>query len=626
MQWLFRGLRADTITRHAVAWLLISVLGYLLIALLTWQGVFQRLEQQAVDLRFLLRGARTSATQPQIVLVTIDDPSLDRLEEPLIFWGPYFTQVVTRLRGIGVKAIGLDVLQTISLERWLPDNDRQLAAAFSGSPQLIMISMWKNRADGRRQLLQPTDQLRYALADPSRQIGFADLYADDDGCIRQQALCEATTDVPVWSFATLVAGRAGLRLDPHTLSRQMPINYVGPSQTFHEVSFYRLIDRYWSEDDTAKLSQALRGKIVLIGARYTGCQDYYSTPFSNQRLINRQSDMAGVEIHANTIATLLDHRPLIYIPSWQPAMALLLFCVLIGWCYFYLRPLVSLLATGVLLAVWLIGAVVLFHDDIVVPVITPIFSSIALYAISYTYRYLVEDRQRRFVHDILGKFISPSVANQLLAHGTLPDLGGERRTVSVLFTDIRGFTPFCEQADQHLAVQLLNEYFSVVVPLVFRHQGTVDKYIGDAVMAIFGAPQDLPDHPDYAVRCALEVQQAFAALARQWEARGIHGLDIGIAIHSGPAVVGQVGIAERMEYTVIGDTVNFAARLEGANKALGTRILISEATYRAVRAPMVVEGPYDVRVKDTPVRAYAVRAYGTSQPAPEVTPTERQIH
>jgi adenylate cyclase len=214
--------------------------------------------------------------------------------------------------------------------------------------------------------------------------------------------------------------------------------------------------------------------------------------------------------------------------------------------------------------------------------------AISLFA-GTAYRYFVEDAERRKVSRLFGRYVSKDVYSQLMADPKLAELGGARRDMSVLFSDIRGFTSITERRNPDELVRQLNEYFTAMVDIVFRHQGTVDKFVGDLVMAIFGAPVDDERHADHAVAAAVDMAAGLGALNRKWASEGRPTLDIGIGINSGEMVAGNIGSSSIMSYTVIGDNVNLAARLESLNKDYRTRIIISDATRQRL------EGRFDIR-------------------------------
>jgi adenylate cyclase len=205
------------------------------------------------------------------------------------------------------------------------------------------------------------------------------------------------------------------------------------------------------------------------------------------------------------------------------------------------------------------------------------------------YRYFVEDYEKRKVKKLFGRYVSRDVYEQLLAHPDRAELGGKRREMSVLFSDIRGFTAVTERGNPEELVAQLNEYFSRMVEVVFRHSGTVDKFVGDMVMALFGAPLDDAGHAEHAAAAALDMIRELALLNENWAAEGRAQLDIGIGINSGEMIAGNIGSSSIMSYTVIGDNVNLGSRLESLNKDYRTRIIISDATR------VHLKGDYDIR-------------------------------
>lgn len=219
-------------------------------------------------------------------------------------------------------------------------------------------------------------------------------------------------------------------------------------------------------------------------------------------------------------------------------------------------------------------------------------------------------RERGTLKEVLAKYLSRSVADQVIRSGQVPRLHGDRRKVTVLFSDIRGFTKISDGMAPEQVVQLLNEYFERMIEVIFKYHGTLDKFIGDGLMAVFGAPLDDLYQERNAVDAALEMQASLAELTERWQAQGFPALRIGIGINTGMAIVGNIGSNQRMEYTTIGDTVNLASRLESHTKVLETPILISEYTYVEVRNYFVMKtmGAVEIRGRTDPVTVYGVEA------------------
>jgi len=225
------------------------------------------------------------------------------------------------------------------------------------------------------------------------------------------------------------------------------------------------------------------------------------------------------------------------------------------------------------------------------------------------WQYFVEGRAKRQVKQLFGRYVSPAVIDQLMSNPALARLGGERRDMTVLFSDIRGFTSASERGTPEAIVAQLNEYFGVMVDVLFRHQGTLDKFVGDMVMGLFGAPLPDAQHADHAVAAALEMSVELDRLNAAWQAEGRPVLDIGIGINSGEMIAGNIGSSAIMSYTVIGDAVNLGSRLESLNKDYGTRLLISQATKDRLTRPVTTRlvGEVTVKGRKQPVVVYEVR-------------------
>jgi adenylate cyclase len=249
-----------------------------------------------------------------------------------------------------------------------------------------------------------------------------------------------------------------------------------------------------------------------------------------------------------------------------------------------------------------------FHSSgLIVPVVPPVLATAIAGLLSYGAYSLTEGRQRRLLQDVFGRYVSADVARELLDYGEIP-LGGTHQSVTVMFSDLRNYTQYCQGRQAQQVVEELNEYFSEMAAEIKAHGGMINKFIGDGIMALFGAPVPHDDDAHQAVACALKMIERNEEFNRRRAARGLPELVIGIALHTGDAVIGHIGAPEKMEYTAIGDTVNVASRIEGENKTFGTRLLISEATCRQVRERFVAElaGDAVLRGVEKPMPVYKV--------------------
>jgi adenylate cyclase len=277
--------------------------------------------------------------------------------------------------------------------------------------------------------------------------------------------------------------------------------------------------------------------------------------------------------------------------------------------------------TLLLIGVEAAAATRLFARGVWVNLSQPVLaSSFALFG-SVAYQYFVEGREKRKMKKLFGQYVSKDVYDHLVADPSLARLGGARREMTVLFSDIRGFTTVSERGQPEEIVRTLNEYFTQMVDIVFRHKGTLDKFVGDMVMALFGAPVDDPHHADHAVEAALEMIRALGRLNEQWKAEGRPELDIGIGINTGPMIAGNIGSEQIMSYTVIGDAVNLGSRLESLNKQYGTRIIVSDTTMSKLNARYEFRplGEVVVKGRTQPVAIFEVIGRADS---PKVAPAD----
>jgi len=333
-----------------------------------------------------------------------------------------------------------------------------------------------------------------------------------------------------------------------------------------------------------------RDKIVFVGTTAAGLFDVFETPFSNGK-------MPGVQVHAAVADDILSNR---FIREASPAIRIATVtaaAIAIGLVATALPAWWAAAATIVFLfgVSWI--ATRLFGDGYWLNLSQPVLASSAALFGGVAYQYFFEGREKRKMKKLFGQYVSKDVYDQLVANPALARLGGQRREMTVLFSDIRGFTTVSESGQPEAIVGMLNEYFTRMVDLVFAHKGTLDKFVGDMVMALFGAPLDDPHHADHAVEAALDMIEALASLNARWKAEGRPELDIGIGINTGPMIAGNIGSDAIMSYTVIGDAVNLGSRLESLNKQYGTRIIISEATRERLSRPYRLRPLGDVVVK-----------------------------
>lgn len=359
----------------------------------------------------------------------------------------------------------------------------------------------------------------------------------------------------------------------------------------------------------AKIGQ-LENRILLVGSTAPGLSDLRVTPFS--------STFPGVEIHAHLIAGMLDGNTR-YTPAWADdarLLAVLLLGALIAWMMIRFGPTPGLLATLLALAL-LLGAYVWAWQRLwVVPVAAPLITVLGLYGLNVAYGFFTVSAARQHITRLFGQYVPPELAAEMSANPAHYTMAAQSREMSVLFSDIRGFTDFSENLSPTELADVLNAYLNTMTQIVQKQRGTIDKYIGDAIMAFWNAPIDLPDHATRAVQTALDMQAALPRLNEEFAARGWPHVKIGVGVNTGRMSVGNMGSAFRMSYTVMGDVVNMGSRLEGITKQYGVDILVTEATVAAdpVHAFMKVD---HVRVKGKlkPIEIYEVLGEKSKLPA-----------
>jgi adenylate cyclase len=435
--------------------------------------------------------------------------------------------------------------------------------------------------------------------DPDKTaMGFFNISADSDGVLRRTILTlpfGRSADVADWQMYGSLEVQA-VRLDLGLPASQVTVNYgplgivsldfgdklrVKPDSTGHmQINYHgpRRSYPYYSIADVVAQKFALgtfRDKIVLVGASATGIADLRTPPYGG-------ISYPGVEFHANVIDNLLNQSFLSRGARqvlWDFAL-ILIFGFPLGICMALVSPRWMWFGLALLAPLVLLDYVTFLRGwwlNFTMPALT-LTGNVVLVSL---YRVLIEDREKRRVRSAFGQYLSPEVIRRLLANPQLVE--PKKTSITVMFSDIRGFTTISEKLDaQDLAV-FLKEYLSDMTRIVFQHQGTLDKYIGDAVMAFWGAPFEEPAHAKRTCDTALNMMSHVRTLQRKWEAEGKPRLDIGIGLNTGVASVGNMGSTLRYGYTALGDTVNLSSRLEGLNKEYGTHILVSDTCYQAAK-------------------------------------------
>jgi adenylate cyclase len=502
-----------------------------------------------------------SNTLDDIIIVAIDDQSLQELGQ----WPwprHYFSTVIENLNQSTV--IGIDV-------SFFEPTDEDSILADSIQSNNVVLAMeytsfsYKNGELYGESLIKPTDTLGSSGEDFN--IGYVNLYTDSDGVTRSfTPHIKGIENHDHFAMAVVneFAGATPVLKNTRTL-----INFYAEPGGYTYISFS---DIYNNKTNPSYF----KDKIILIGATASDLHDDAIVPISNQA-------MPGVEINANIVQSLLTRDFLYYQDDVSTIGFIFIFALLAGIFLYRFRIHITTFFLVILAIAYILSAVYLFDTGIIMNVLFPLLSITLVYIPLVVIFYITEEKSRKWITSIFGKYVSPVVIDNLIKNPDKIKLGGQKRNITIFFSDIRGFTPISEKLNPEDLVRLLNEYLTEMTSIIIKDEGLVDKYMGDAIMAFWGAPLDQPNHAIMACSSSLEMIDKLKELQKKWKNEGIPSFDIGIGINSGTAIVGNMGSSKRFDYTAIGDNVNLASRIEGLNKYFGTNIIITENTYKAIK-------------------------------------------
>ena len=611
-------------------WVGLGALGLAL--LLHFLGVHRPLEWKSWDSRLRLL-ARPERAGRDIAIFLIDQYSLDFFEDQQGLPWPWprqiYSAVLDYLRTGGAKAVFLDLFFTESSRAGIED-DLDMARAMERAGNVFLALSLSQKAESWK--IVPTSALqRFSLSAgdlprasyPSassaslpidtllgvaRGAGNVLFVPDPDGVFRRLPLADFYDGhlVPSVSvaLARFAAERQKLTQVPVDSSGRMIIRYYGPSGTYRTYSIASIINS-WAQIEEGQEPQVppsdFSGKIVLIGGSAPGLLDNRPTPMSGVT--------PGVEIHATVLDNLLQ-KDFVRVPAFAVSVVFLIFVSLftaIGasvlkktWQHVVLLVVCLALPCGAVWAAFRFG----YWLDFVVPEFTVVVGFIGASLLNYS----VEGRQRRFIKSVFRHYLSPDVIDRVIQNPSLLRLGGEKREITSFFSDVAGFTSISEALTPEELVNLLNEYLQEMTDIILAAGGTLDKYEGDAIVAFWNAPLDQPDHALRACRAALGCQKRLRELQPRFQEKYGRAVTMRIGLNSGAAVVGNMGSSRRFDYTAMGDTVNLAARLEGACKQYGVPILVGEGTYRMVQNAIAAREVDIIRVvgKTKPISVHEI--------------------
>ena len=572
------------VPRRWIALVAVLSIGLTLLAYAT--DTLRRVELDTVDARFEVRG--TEPPPDDIVVVEIDDKSFEALDERWPFPRSLHGELIRALDREGVGTIAYDVQFT---EPTTPRQDNALIRAVAGAGDVVLATTEVDDR-GRTDVFGGEGVLRQIGA----RAGNTLIEPDPGGVFRRFPFEEQGLE----SFAVAaVETQSGEQVSPEAFDgSESPIDFHGPAGTIETVSFVDVLDGNFEDG-------LFEDAIAVVGVSAPTVQDIHPTPFGGDQL------MPGAEIQANAISTLERNTPLSEAPGpLDIALIVLLGCIapVAGLRLAPLAVLGIAVAAGVLFAVTVQLA---FNSGTILAFVYPLGALVLSTVGVVVVHYLGAAFERQRTRDTFSRFVPEQVVDQVLARtdGDLR-LGGTRRECTVLFSDIRGFTTFSENVEPDVVVDILNVYLGDMTDAIMDHGGTLISYMGDGIMAVFGAPLDQPDHADRALAAAREMVgprlDGFNEIMRE---RGLgDGFAMGVGLNSGEVMAGQVGSARRVEYTCIGDTTNTAARLEGMTKGTPHSIFVSATTKAALtRDPgdLVSAGEFEVRGRAAKIEVWS---------------------
>lgn len=619
------------------------LLAVLTAALLTFPPA-QRLDALGSDLLLYARhqvfGQRHPAADSRVAVVAIDEETYRTppfAATPKVLWTPFIAKVLDALLAGGAEVVGFDVIFPTSVEAFLPGFERPFLLALRQGARAGRVVL--GMAQHQRAPVAPFPAQSMVVGN-LRNIRPLNVRTDVDDVIRHVPLFFASAEQdgpPMPSMALELAARAlGVRPEvaadgavalggyriPDSQTNSLRVNFQGGE----DVPSYSLADLHACAEagEEDYFARHFQDKIVLLGTML----DVEDRKLTGKRLITtpeagtsaprcrleqdpsqftgmRRDTIPGVFIHAAAVNDLLRQDALHTLDGLEAAALRGVAALLIALVVVFTRPLNAALASTALVLLWSLAALGAIQSGWVWPWLSVLLGMLLSFGLMLGYRYRVADQQKARIRRLFGLYLAPAVVNRMVESDRLPELGGETRQVTVWFSDLASFTSLSEGLSAQELVALMNRYFSAMTEIIEAHGGFVDKYIGDAIVAVFGAPHADPDHAAAAVRAVLRAQARLDELNRAG-AFGARTIVARTGINTGNALVGNVGSSRRFNYTVMGDMVNMASRLEGANKALGTQILVADSTAAALPEAFILREVDRIRVKGRhePVTVY----------------------
>ncbi|HNX01769.1 MAG TPA: adenylate/guanylate cyclase domain-containing protein, partial [Candidatus Cloacimonadota bacterium] len=541
-----------------------------------------------------------------IAIVAIDDETFSSLDMQWPFPRSYYAHMIDNLEKAGVKQIIFDIEFTETAKD--PSQDMALAETAAKYNNVIFCGkLVQDNYNNRVQLIPPIQP----ITDRKLSWGIVNIYSDPDGFIRRCTLFEPYGDENEYSLG--IAALANERVYQHGWMKYLTIghkaltianehykipivddnkaliNYYGPAKTFKTYSLASILDDSsftmptidLDEYDEILQSGQLKGKTILVGATIDELHDNFSTPFNTSGTLT-----PGVEIHANFLEMVhhqdyLSHFPLLYF-----ILFLFIITVLFYLVFTYIKPQISGIIVIILIIAYFYAAFYMFgHLSLIIPVLPFILSILLIYMIGLIEHYVRTNREKKFIKGAFSQYMAPELVKELLKNPKSLKYGGTQQEITVLFSDIKDFTPYTESHPPEETVSILHEFLTAMVDIILQNQGILDKFVGDEIMALYGTPVPLTNSALSACKTALKMQDKLKELNQKWIREGKDPFNIGIGINTGKVIVGNLGSQQIFDYTAIGDSINLGARLESLTRQYETmnQIIISEFTLEKVK-------------------------------------------
>lgn len=594
--------------------IIIGVLGLLFALLFSCLSWFNNFEAYTWDWRVNSLADPAKASD-EICVILLDQKSLDWVQQEQEQSWPwpreFFAAVLSYCEQSGAKAVGFDVLFTNPSYVDVND-DNALAAAIKSQGSFVLPVEGKNK-EGEKEFKWPpelkeklpldisngfstynfADQPLKEFALNAKMLSHVNALPDEDGVNRSALLLAKLGDkvLPSLGLGTYLAGNPAVKVERTAEGLKLGSKFIpldekgaalfrlrGPSQTHRTFNAASIIQSFVlsQEGETPTVPQSmLKDKYVLFGYSAAGLHDQHNVSMGGK--------YPGVEVHATVIDNILQEDFFKAAPAGSSILLALLLSIISA---LILLNANSYLKQGIFVIILLtlpsLAAFGAAAAGIKTALLLPAFSVASSLFLSVGFNYLTEGRQKRFIKHAFNHYLSPHVINELIHNPAKLKLGGERAEISIFFSDLQGFTGISEKLSPEVLIELLNEYLSAMSDIILEEQGTIDKYEGDAIIAFWNAPLPVQNHAVQIVKSALRCQSVLAEMNPRLKEKAGTDLKMRIGIHTGPAVVGNMGASERFDYTMLGDSVNLAARLEGVNKQFGTYTMISQETRKQI--------------------------------------------